>query len=239
MKCTLPFLLVAFVSLNATSTMANCLFNDPNAMLSDVRAEMESQKITPEKMTEFRNIMKLHKICPEDFARISAEAISFQKSGSKDTYSYQDSIQEFLQLKGMGDKATNLAMDMASTMKRLTQRRLGNLYVNKVANLSLPLKKKKEAIYIIFVARYYGNKLGIGEAGVAEIGKEVGPKAAKLKAFEDKKAAFHGAIIKKTNGIDSKLAVALAEAMARHNKIVGDAFSLKPAGAATPADAAF
>lgn len=230
MKFNAEFLIVIFVSLFSATAGAECLFNDPRAMLSDVRQEMESRKISEEKVAEYRKLMTTHKICPEELARLSAEALSFQAGGRGDTYSYRSSLEAFLRGKGLGDQATNLAMDMGDMMKSLTQKRLGNPYINRIANLDLPLEDKKKAIYIVFVARYYGNKLGIGENGVADIGKEKGPEAVKIRNFEAKKNFFKKAIQEKSKGGDPNIIAALAEALARHNEIVGDALSPKAAG---------
>ncbi len=227
----------------ALPAFADCLFNDPKAMLADVRAEIESKKISPEKMNEYRDLMKTHKICPEELAKISAEALSFQTSNSKDTYSYESALKNFLEAKDLGDRATNLAIDMAGTMKSLTQRRLADPYINRIVRSELPVEAKKKAIYTVFLARYYGNKLGIGEQGVAAIGKDIGPRAAALQDKAKKREAFRAAIQKQVDEKKSPevdelqnilakkglVVKKLADVMVEHNLIVGEEFSPKPA----------
>ncbi len=241
MKITSPFLFIVLVQFFSSSSFSECLFDDPKAIPSDIQeihAKTEPEKVYSEIRSGFKVQMPKEIMCPEEIASISAEALSFQTSGHRDTYPYQSAIQEYLETRDRENIAKKLAIDLAGPMKSLTQTSLGNLYVNQLANLDLPQADKKKAIYIVSVTRYYGNKLKIGESGVAEIRKKMGPSATLKKTFEEKVAVFETAIKERSKNGDKEIIQKLAEAMARHNEIVGPLLA-KPAAQAKKIEMAF
>ena len=241
MKITSPFLFIVLVQFFSFSSFSECLFDDPKAIPSDIQeihAKTEPEKIYSQIRSGFKVQMPKNVMCPEDIASISAEALSFQTSGHKDTYPYQSAIEKYLETRDRENIAKNLAIDLAGPMKSLTQKSLGNLYVNELANMNLPQADKKKAIYIISVARYYSNKLKIGENGVDEILKKAGPLATVKKTFEEKVAVFETAIKERSKNGDKEIIQKLAESMARHNEIVGPLLA-KPAAEAKKFEMAF